>query len=98
MEKAGARPADEINKARKESLGLRLSYVLGGHYYRAEGAVIDGHPVIILFATTDPSFARIGAEESIAAFCADLPHRKLEKEIRFALGIEPSPETYPDYE
>ena len=98
FEESGAVPAEEINKARRESLGLRPSYVFRETYYRAEGVQIDGQAVIILYETNDPAYARVGTEDSIAAFLASLPRNKLEKEVRFALGIEPYPDTYPVYE
>ena len=98
FETAGARAAEEFHDARRESLGLRRSYAFRGLYYRAEGIEIDGSPVIILYATDRPSFARIGAEDSIAAFRADYPQHKLEREVLFAMGLEPYPENYPDYE
>ena len=97
FEKYGALPANEVNAAREPHFELRPSYVRNGIYYRAEETDLDGRSVIILYATDQSKMAEIGTEDSIAAFLADLPEEKLEKEVRFALGVEPYPETYPTY-
>ena len=45
-----------------------------------------------------PRFAETGLEDNIAAFSSDYPEEKIEKEVRFAFGIDPYPETYPLYD
>ena len=93
--KYGAEPADDASKA--ELLGLRRSYVRGGIYYRAESADFKEGQIIIITATDNPEYAKVGIQDNIAGFPADFPEEKIEKEVRFAFDIEPYPENYPDY-
>ena len=97
FEKYGAVPADSaINDSLKKQ-GLRSCYIRDGVYYRAEYCMFEDHPVIVITATDKAEFAKVGIQDNVGGFSAELPKEKLEKEVRFLFGIEPYPETYPDY-
>ncbi len=93
--KHGARRADFGGYASYPDFGLRPSFVLNGMYYRAESAVFDDVPVILITASDKKEFAAVGIQDNIAGFPASLPEESLEKEVLYALGLEPYPADYP---
>ena len=93
----GAVPVDAGNAEQQEHFGLRRSFVRDGIYYRAEAAAFNGAEVILITATDNPAYDRLGLQDNITGFQADLPEERLEREVRFVFGIEPWPDTYPDY-
>ena len=97
LQKYGAVPNPEENEKMRAALDLRPSFLRNGIYYRVESAVFEEGDIIIITATENPDHAKVGAQDNIAGFSASLPEEKLEKEVRFALEIEPYPPTYPVY-
>ncbi|MBR3040133.1 MAG: hypothetical protein IKI20_05715 [Lachnospiraceae bacterium] len=81
-----------------EKLGIRPSYIRNGIYYRTELAAFEEDEVVLISATDNPEYAKIGAHDNIAGFSVSYSPDKIEKEVRFALEIEPYPDTYPEYE
>lgn len=94
--KYGARP---VAGSRDDlaGLGIRPSLELNGIFYRVEEDTFEEGDALVLSATRDAKYAALGLHDNIAGFPADLPPDKMEKEVRFALGIDPYPDTYPDY-
>ena len=95
--KYGAEQIPENASDPGPDFGLRPPFLRNGTYYRAEAVVLEGKDVIIITATDIPAYARSGIMDNVGGFRADLPPEKIEKEIRFIFGIEPWPESYPDY-
>ena len=95
--KYDAAPVDDSLNEHLHNLGLRSCYVRNKIYYRAEYCEFDEGPAIVITATDNPSYVSVGMQDNIGGFPADLPKEKLEKEVRFLFGIEPFPDTYPDY-
>ena len=95
--KYGAVRADDSLNEHLQKMGLRSCFVRNGLYYRAEYCEFDEGPAIVITATSDPIFASVGIQDNIGGFSANLPEEKLEKEVRFLFGIEPFPDTYPEY-
>ncbi len=78
----GARPAENIDEKRRNTLGLRMSYVYKGTYFRTECDELDGIPVILIYGIDDPAYANVGIDDALTAFPADSPREKMEEEIR----------------
>lgn len=98
FQKYGAEPIEDGSEKLSDGFGLRRIFVRNNLYYRAEIASFEEGCVVIISATDDRKFATVGIQDNIAGFSADYPPEKIEKEVRFAFGIEPYPETYPIYE
>ena len=92
--KYGFTPMDTKNRLR---FGHRLTYRRGDDYYRVGMEQFDGKDYIVISAINDPAFAETGIMEDVAAFPWTLPDEKIEKEVRYILGLEEYPEGYPDY-
>ena len=93
--KYGAEPTqlDEKNRAQ---FGMRAIYERDGKYYRAGTAEFDGQPFLILSSIDRQKFASVGMLEDIDALPADCGEDRMEKAVRYALGVEPYPEVYPE--
>ena len=91
----GAAPTelDEENRAR---FGDRAIYELGGTFFRAGTAEFDGRPFLILSSIDKRKFAEVGILDDIDALPADCGEERMEKAVRYALGVEPYPEVYPE--
>lgn len=87
---------DDDPETRKK-LDIRPSFLRKGIYYRVEINEFKEGKVVVLSATDKPEYAKVGAHDNIAGFPVDYPPEKIEKEVRFALDIEPYPENYPVY-
>ncbi|MBQ1487369.1 MAG: hypothetical protein IIZ41_01220 [Lachnospiraceae bacterium] len=98
FQKYGATPINEKADKAATEFGLRRSFERNRLFYRVEAATFEEGDVIIISATENPRFAETGLEDNIAAFSSDYPEEKIEKEVRFAFGIDPYPETYPLYD
>ncbi len=94
--KYGAVPQD-INQRNREILSQRQSFLYQGNYYRVDHAEFDNIPFLMINSIDDPKFAAVGVMEDVEAIPVTLSNEKLEKEVRYALGIEPYPENYPDW-
>ena len=92
--KYGFTPMETKNRLR---FGHRLTYRRGDDYYRAGMEQFDGKDYIVISAINDPDFANADVMEDVAAFPWTLPDEKIEKEVRYILGLEEYPEGYPDY-
>ena len=92
----GAEPQD-INRHNREVLGLRQEYLYRGNYYRVDHAAFDGIPYLIINQIDNPRYAAAGVMEDVEAIPITLTDEQLEKEVRYALGIEPYPEDYPQW-
>jgi len=96
--KYDATPIDSGEDKAVSEFGLRKSFFRNNLYYRVESASFEEGEVIIISATDQIKFAKAGLEDNIAAFPPSYTESKIEKEVRFAFGIEPYPETYPLYD
>ena len=67
---------------------LRGTYLFDGIYYRVEYDEFEEGGAIVLTATDDPEFARLGLGDNIAGFSVDTPENQIRQEIRCALGIQ----------
>lgn len=92
----GAVPT-ELNSRNRALLGERQIYARNGRYYRAGIAVFEGSSFLIISTTDNEKFASVGIMEDIDALPLDLDQDRMEKAVRYALGVEPYPEQYPDY-
>ena len=84
---------DEENRTR---FGDRVIYELGGTFFRAGTAEFDGRPFLILSSIDKKKFAEVGMLDDIDALPADCGEERMEKAVRYALGVEPYPEVYPE--
>ncbi|WP_029231658.1 hypothetical protein [Butyrivibrio sp. VCB2006] len=95
FEKYGAKPLD-INAKNRAKFDQRRAFLYEGNYYRTglmefdEGTI----PYIVISCIDDEKFADVGAMEDIDAFSAVLSDEEIEKQVRYAFGIEPYPEEY----
>ena len=85
----------ELNAENRKRLKQRATYYFNDCYYRVDFFGDDSF--IVIEAESDFNLADVGTMEDAEPFSCDLPDDKIEKEVRFALEIEPYPETYPDY-
>ena len=88
LEKYGAVPADDVDKKRRDKLGLRPSFRHGNTYYRTEWDEIDGVPVVLIYGIDDPAYASVGIDDALTAFPADIPKEKMDEEVRLLLEEE----------
>lgn len=88
--KYGARRVPEEGE---QLFHLRGTYCREGIYYRAESDEFEEGTAIVLTASDNPEYARLGLGDNIAGFRADLPEAAIEQEIRYALGIDPYPDS-----
>ncbi|HAF26652.1 MAG TPA: hypothetical protein DCG85_04975 [Lachnospiraceae bacterium] len=98
FEKYNAVRRPDLNTTFKEEIGLRDTFELSGEYYRADIVEIDGVEYITIGGTDDEKYANVGVTDDLAIFPISYPDEKIEKEVRFLFGIEPYPETYPEYQ
>ena len=96
FEKYGAVPQD-INQRNRERFGQRRAFLYRGNYYRVDHAEFDDIPFLLIDCIDDPKYASVGVMEDVEAIPVTLSDEKLEKEVRYALEIEPYPENYPDW-
>jgi len=94
--KYGAKPL-EINERNRRLHGQRQSYLYGDTYFRADLTEFDRTPFLIISQITEPDYARIGLMEDVEALPVTLSDEQLEKEVRYAFGLEPYPENYPEW-
>lgn len=95
FEKYGAVPMD-INEKNMEKFHQRKIYLYKDNYYRVDSADFEnnGEIFLVLSSTDDKKYADIGLLEDIDAFSAETSNEQLEKQVRYALGIEPYPDDY----
>ena len=96
FEKYGAKALD-INARNREMLGQRRTYQHGKDFFRIDQATFDGIPFFVISSIDLPKLAEVGVMEDVEAFPVTLSEEKLEKEIRYALGVEPYPAKYPEW-
>lgn len=94
--KYGAVP-QEINRRNRELFGLRRAFLYNGNYYRVDHAEFDDIPFLVIDCIDDPSYAAVGVMEDVEAIPVTLTDEQLEKEVRYALEIEPYPDDYPEW-
>ena len=95
FEKYGAVPLN-INEKNMEKFHQRKIYQYKDNYYRVDSADFEdnGEIFLVLSSTDEKKYADIGLLEDIDAFSAGMSDEQLEKQVRYALGIEPYPEDY----
>ena len=87
--------AERVSEEGEKLFHLRGTYVLNGIYYRAEADDFEEGTAIVLTASDNPEYARLGLGDNIAGFREDLSEDAVEQEIRYALGIDPYPDDAP---
>jgi len=92
----GAVP-QEINERNRDLFGQRQTFLYHGNYYRVDHAEFDDIPFLIINCIDDPRFAGIGVMEDVEAIPITLTEKQIEMEVRYAFGIEPYPENYPNW-
>ena len=92
------------NRSGKDDVRTVLGNVLSGKiffrngsFFRAGTAEFDGKEFLLLSNIDDPKFAALGIMEDVDVLSLDLEPERIEKAVRYAFGIEPYPEKYPDY-
>lgn len=93
----GALPTD-LDRENREHFGDRIIYSCGGSYFRAGTARFDGQDYLVISSIDMQKYARLGVLEDIDVLPMDCPEERLEKAVRYALGVEPYPEIYPEQE
>jgi hypothetical protein len=95
FEKYGAKPL-EINEKNREEFDERRAFLYEGNYYRTGTLEFEEHdgPFIVISCIDSEKFAGIGLMEDVDAFAPTLTEPEIEKQVRYALGIEPYPEEY----
>lgn len=88
--KYGARPTDLGC-----GFGERTIYACGGNYFRTGVAEFDGQPFLLISGIDREKYAELGILEDLDILPADAGETRMEKAVRYALGIEPYPEKYP---
>ncbi|MBO5555561.1 MAG: hypothetical protein J5927_00095 [Oscillospiraceae bacterium] len=76
--------------------GDRTIYERAGSYYRAGTAKFDGQDFLVISCIDKQKFAAVGILEDIDVLPADCGEERLERAVRYALGVEPYPEIYPE--
>ncbi len=89
----GAVPT-ELDPENREFYGVIYAY--GGAYYRAGTAAFDGRDFLVISCIDKQKFAALGLLEDIDVLPADCSEERLEKAVRYAFGLEPYPERYPE--
>ena len=87
--KNGAVPTDLKPRGQGEKENRHV-YFFNDNYYRIGEASFDGldDPYIVVSCTDAQKYAEYGLFDDIHAFEYTLSNEEMEKEIRFALGIE----------
>ena len=95
FEKYGAKPLD-LNEKNREKFGDRRAFLYEGNYFRTGTMEFDANedPFIVISCIDNEKFANVGVMEDIDAFAAGLGEQDIEKQVRYAFGIEPYPEEY----
>ncbi len=91
----GAVPTD-LDRENREKFGLRTVYSRKGNYYRTGTAEFDSIPFLLLSVTDNVRYADLGILEDVDALPLDADDVRLEKAVRYAFGIEPYPDKYPE--
>ena len=89
----GAEPT-ELDPENREIYGTIYAY--GGAYYQAGTASFDGRDFLVISCIDKEKFAALGLLEDIDVLPADSGEERLEKAVRYALGVEPYPPRYPE--
>lgn len=87
--KNGAVPTDIRPRGQGQSENRHI-YCLGDNFYRVGEATFDGisDPYIVICCTDAQKYAEYGLFDDIHAFEFTLGNEDMEKEVRFALGID----------
>lgn len=91
FEKYGAVPT-ELDRFSGEG----IVYALDGNYYRAGTAVFEGKEFLLISCIDQEKYAALGMMEDIDILPIDTTEERLDKAVRYAFGIEPYPEKYPE--
>lgn len=95
FEKYGAKALD-INEKNRYKFGDRRAFLYDGNYYRTGTMEFEDQdePYIVISCIDNEKFANVGVMEDIDAFSSKLSDEDIEKQVRYAFGIEPYPEEY----
>ncbi|MBQ8030600.1 MAG: hypothetical protein IJ260_03570 [Butyrivibrio sp.] len=87
--KSGAAPTDIKPRGQGEKENRHI-YILNDDFYRIGEATFEGidDPYIVVSCTDTKKYAEYGLFDDIHAFEFTLSNEEMEKEIRFALGID----------
>ena len=86
----------ELNAEQRLKFGYRPIYERNGEYYRADFIPFNDKPYLVIEWSDDKTIADNGTMEDVDPFPYDLDDERLEKEVRYAMEIEPYPDKYPD--
>lgn len=93
--KYGAVPTG-LDAEKRRRFGDRVIYERDGSYFRVGTAVFDGKDFLMISCIDKQKFAEVGVLEDIDALSADCPKERMERAVRYALGVEPYPDVYPE--
>ena len=93
--RCGAVPTD-LDRENRERFGDGVIYEYGSAYYRAGTAAFDGREVLVISSIDKKKYAALGLLEDIDVLPPDSSTERLEQAVRYALGLEPYPERYPE--
>lgn len=87
--KSGAAPTDLRPRGQGEKENRHI-YCLNDNFYRIGEATFEGldDPYIVVSCTDTRKYAEYGLFDDIHAFEFTLSNEEMEKEIRFALGLD----------
>ena len=71
-------------------------YAMDDSYYRAGTAIFEGKEFLLISCIDQEKYAALGIMEDIDVLPIDTPEERLDKAVRYAFGIEPYPEKYPE--
>ena len=87
--KSGAAPTDIKPRGQGEKENRHI-YILNDNFYRIGEATFGGidDPYVVVSCTDTKKYAEYGLFDDIHAFEFNLSNEEMEKEIRFALGLD----------
>ena len=85
----------DLDSRRNEEFEERPIFSRNGIFFRTGILEMEGKQFIQISAAEDRKFADVGILEDIDLIRADAGQQRIEKAVRYALGIEPYPEMYP---
>ena len=91
----GASPT-ELDEENRTRFGDRTIYECAGSYFRAGTASFDGQDFLVISCIDKRKFAALGILEDVDVLPADCGEERMEKAVRYALGVEAYPAVYPE--
>ena len=91
----GAVPTD-LDRKNRERYDDSVIHEYDNSFYWVGTAGYDGQEFLVLSCIDKRKYAELGLLEDMDVLAADSSDEQLEKSVRYALGVEPYPERYPE--